>query len=154
MNVYILQNLTEAHFTRIGELLHMLDAGAPELDLQRLQAIMKDESFNLFVAEDEDGRLAGMLTLTRCHTLSGSKFWIEDVIVDPAYRGQGVGRALVHAAVEYVNVFGKTLQDRRPELPGMKPSLYLTSNPSRTAARALYRSEGFEEYETGVFRIV
>ncbi|MBE6236150.1 MAG: hypothetical protein E7112_07945 [Bacteroidales bacterium] len=32
-------------------------------------------------------------------------------------------------------------------------SISLTSNPSRTAARNLYRSEGFEEYETGVFRL-
>ena len=33
------------------------------------------------------------------------------------------------------------------------PVIYLTSNPSRVSARNLYRSEGFEEYETGVFRI-
>lgn len=31
-------------------------------------------------------------------------------------------------------------------------TITLTSNPSRTAARSLYRSEGFEEYNTGVFR--
>lgn len=141
MKTYILRDLTETHFRRIGELLHMLDAGAPELDLQRLKTLVKDESFNLFVAEDEDGRLAGMLTLTRCHTLSGSKFWIEDVIVDPFYRGRGVGRALVQAAVAHVKANEK------------HPALYLTSNPSRVSARRLYMSEGFEEYETGVFRI-
>ena len=134
--------MNEVHAARIDTLLHMLSPDAPTLGYARLAELLAGDSFWLFVTEDADGQLAGMLTLTRCHTLSRSKFWIEDVIVDPAYRGQGVGRALVHAAVEYVT-------SSEPN-----PSLYLTSNPKRTAARALYRSEGFEEYETGVFRIV
>lgn len=149
MKTYILQELNEGNAARIDTLLHMLSPDAPALGPARLAELLADESFWLFVTEDADGQLAGMLTLTRCHTLSRSKFWIEDVIVDPAYRGQGVGRALVHAAVEYVRAAEESTTgcERRP-------SLYLTSNPKRKAARALYRSEGFEEYETGVFRIV
>ena len=149
MKTYIIKELNEGNAARIGTLLHMLSPDAPALGHARLAELLACDSFWLFVTEDADGQLAGMLTLTRCHTLSRSKFWIEDVIVDPAYRGQGVGRALVHAAVEYVRSAGESTTgcERRP-------SLYLTSNPSRTAARALYRSEGFEEYETGVFRIV
>lgn len=163
MNTYILQELNETKAARIDELLHMLSPDAPALGPARLSELLADDSFQLFVTEDTDGKLAGMLTLTRCHTLSRSKFWIEDVIVDPAYRGQGVGRALVHAAVEHVKTYGQplnqndegvTTQDIKPEMTEEYPSIYLTSNPSRTAARALYRSEGFEEYETGVFRIV
>ena len=142
MKTYILQELNESNAARIDTLLHMLSPDAPVLEPARLAELLAGDSFWLFVTEDAEGQLAGMLTLTRCHTLSRSKFWIEDVIVDPAYRGQGVGRALVHAAVEYV-------KSSEPN-----PSLYLTANPKRTAARALYRSEGFEEYETGVFRIV
>lgn len=142
MKTHILQELNEGNAARIDSLLHMLSPDAPAIGPARLAELLAGDSFWLFVTEDADGQLAGMLTLTRCHTLSRSKLWIEDVIVDPAYRGQGVGRALVHAAVEYVT-------SSEPN-----PSLYLTSNPKRTAARALYRSEGFEEYETGVFRIV
>lgn len=141
MKVYILRALSEDRFTRVGALLHMLDAGAPALDFNRLKSLAETDSFNLFVAEDEHGVIAGMLTLTCCPTLSRSKWWIEDVIVDPAYRGQGVGRALVKAAVAYVKEADAS------------PTLYLTSNPSRVSARRLYVSEGFEEYETGVFRL-
>lgn len=141
MKVYILRALSEDRFTRVGALLHMLDAGVPALDFNRLKSLAETDSFNLFVAEDEHGVIAGMLTLTCCPTLSRSKWWIEDVIVDPAYRGQGVGRALVKAAVAYVKEADAS------------PTLYLTSNPSRVSARRLYVSEGFEEYETGVFRL-
>ena len=141
MKVYILRALSEDRFTRVGALLHMLDAGASALDFNRLKSLAETDSFNLFVAEDEHGVIAGMLTLTCCPTLSRSKWWIEDVIVDPAYRGQGVGRALVKAAVAYVKEADAS------------PTLYLTSNPSRVSARRLYVSEGFEEYETGVFRL-
>lgn len=197
MKTYILQELNEVKAARIDALLHMLSPDAPVLEQERLAELISGDSFWLFVTEDADGQLAGMLTLTRCHTLSRSKFWIEDVIVDPAYRGQGVGRTLVHAAVEYVRAaeeHGHTIgeQDHNADMEirtaeedggtaevqdnhtinvasggsranaigksttgcERRPSLYLTSNPSRTAARALYRSEGFEEYETGVFRIV
>ena len=185
MKTYILQELNKTNAARIDTLLHMLSPDAPTLGHARLAELLAGDSFWLFVAEDADGELAGMLTLTRCHTLSRSKFWIEDVIVDPTYRGQGVGRDLVHAAVEYVRTAGEhehtteeqdhtadmdirtadedggtaEVQDNHTirELTAgceRKPSLYLTSNPKRTAARALYRSEGFEEYETGVFRIV
>ena len=163
MKTYILQELNEVHAARIDTLLHMLSPDAPALGDARLAELLAGDSFWLFVTEDADGQLAGMLTLTRCHTLSRSKFWIEDVIVDPAYRGQGVGRTLVHAAVEYVRTAGEhtcTAEEHehttKESTTGCerKPSLYLTSNPSRTAARALYRSEGFEEYQTGVFRIV
>ena len=141
MKVYILRILSEETFARVGTLLHMLDAEAPSLDFNRLQTLLTEDSFNLFVAEDENGSIAGMLTLACCPTLARSKWWVEDVIVDPAYRGQGVGRALVQAAVAHVKAAGAS------------PSLYLTSNPSRVSARRLYVSEGFEEYETGVFRL-
>lgn len=156
MKTYILQELNEGNAARIDSLLHMLSPDAPAIGPARLSELLAGDSFWLFVTEDADGQLAGMLTLTRCHTLSRSKFWIEDVIVDPTYRGQGVGRALVHAAVEYVRTSVEHEHATGESTTGCerKPSLYLTSNPSRTAARALYRSEGFEEYETGVFRIV
>lgn len=163
MKTYILQELNEVKAARIDALLHMLSPDDPSLEQARLAELIAGDSFWLFVAEDADGELAGMLTLTRCHTLSRSKFWIEDVIVDPAYRGQGVGRDLVHAAVEYVRTVvenehttGENDSTTGKSTTGCerRPSLYLTSNPKRTAARALYRSEGFEEYETGVFRIV
>lgn len=141
MKTYILREISEKQFARVGALLQTLNAEAPPLDIIRLREILVNDSFNLFIAEDENGLITGMLTLTNCHTPAGSKYWIEDVVVDPAHRGKGIGRALVRAAVNYV-------KENEPF-----PTIYLTSNPSRVTARSLYMSEGFEEYDTGVFRL-
>ena len=141
MNTSILQAIDDKSALQLDELLHKLDPEAPSLTRERLEYLAGQADFKLFTASDSDGNLAGMLTLTCCQTLSRPKYWIEDVVVDPAFRGKGAGRALVQAAVSFV----KEKNDNSV--------IYLTSNPSRVAARNLYRSEGFEEYETGVFRI-
>ena len=126
----------------IDLLLHELSPILGTIDRDRVNRLLKEDRLTLFAAEDDKGRLAGMLTLTFCPTLTGDKYWIEDVIVHDAFRGQGIGKALVKAAVSHAKQSGRPYR------------IYLTSNPSRTAARNLYRSEGFEEYNTGVFRIV
>lgn len=85
-----------------------------------------------------EGRIVGMLTLVWYDVPSGRKAWIEDVVVDAAARGCGAGRALVEAAQRLAREVGAG-------------HLMLTSNPRRTAARALYRKCGFNEAETTVF---
>lgn len=140
MKTYRLENIDKKAAEQVEILLHMLDSKLPGIDAERLCQLVKNEALYLFVTE-VDGRLAGMLTLTFCETLSRRKYWIEDVIVDSTFRGKGFGRELVRKAVDFA---------RKKE--GL-PTIYLTSNPSRISARSLYVSEGFEEYETGVFRL-
>ena len=141
MKVYRLKHTNIESLSQINYLLSILNPNTPSIRQERLNEIIGDDSFCLLVAESENGNIDGMLTLTRCHTLGQSKYWIEDVVVHPDSRGQGIGRALVKHAVSHV---------RENE---ENAAIYLTSNPSRLPARALYRSEGFEEYATGVFRI-
>ena len=141
MEICILKTLDNESLSQIDSLLHKLSPAAPEVNPHRLAELLEDADFKLFVARNDENFIVGMLTLTACQTISLPKYWIEDVIVDDLCRGAGVGRALVKAAVNYV---------KQNET---SPVIYLTSNPSRVSARNLYRSEGFEEYETGVFRI-
>ena len=140
MKVYILEDKSKS--VQINDLLHVLSPHSPEIDEERLDMLLHEKDFRLFAAEAAEGIMAGMLTLTRCQTLAMSKYWIEDVIVSPEFRGQGIGRALVEAAINHVKDTDE------------QSTIYLTSNPSRQAARTLYRSVGFEEYETGVFRMM
>ena len=141
MDIHILKTCDKESLKQINCLLRLLSPDSPEVGESRLSLLVGDAAFTLFIARDDMNQIAGMLTLTGCPTLSCTKYWIEDVVVDSGLRGKGIGRALVRAAVRFVN-------ERNDG-----SVIYLTSNPSRTAARNLYRSEGFEEYETGVFRI-
>ena len=141
MEICILKTLDNESLSQIDSLLHKLSPAAPPVDPHRLAKLLKDADFRIFVALNDENHIVGMLTLTACQMISYTKYWIEDVIVDDSCRGKGFGRALVRAAVNYVKEHETS------------PVIYLTSNPSRVSARNLYRSEGFEEYETGVFRI-
>lgn len=140
VTVHKLTHADDAVTERISALLNSLRQASVPLEHSQLQELLTKDSFHLFVAEDEEGVIIGMLTLTSCNTLAGDRLWIEDVIVDESRRGHGTGRALLREAISYAR---NTLK---------AASIALTSNPSRTAARSLYRSEGFEEYNTGVFR--
>ena len=142
MKTYSINEIKEDMQKETDLLLHELSPALGKIDRDRVNRLLKEDRLTLFAAIDDDSHLAGMLTLTICPTLTGDKYWIEDVIVHEAFRGQGIGKALVKAAVEHVKESGKPYR------------IYLTSNPSRTAARNLYRSEGFEEYDTGVFRLL
>lgn len=140
VTVHKLTHADDAVTERISALLNSLRSTPVTLEHSQLQDLLAKEDFHLFVAENEEGVIIGMLTLTSCSTLAGDRLWIEDVIVDESRRGHGTGRALLREAISYAR---NTLK---------ATSIALTSNPSRTAARSLYRSEGFEEYNTGVFR--
>ena len=138
------QELDGKTMQQVQGLLLLLNPEADTIEAERLARLIEEGRLTPFVAESaegQEGRLTGMLTLCICPTLAQDKLWVEDVIVDDSCRGKGVGRALVQAAVAYAAT----------AWPGN--TLYLTSNPTRQAARALYASEGFEEYDTGVFRM-
>jgi ribosomal protein S18 acetylase RimI-like enzyme len=65
--------------------------------------------------------------------------WIEDVVVDDAARGRGVGEALNRHALDRARQAGATTVD-------------LTSRPSRQAANRLYQRLGFQARDTNVYR--
>ena len=77
----------------------------------------------LFLAR-VDGAILGSLTLAFYRIPTGLKAWIEDVVVDDAARGRGVGALLNQAALDEAQ--------RR----GAK-DVSLTSRPSREAANRL-----------------
>ena len=81
----------------------------------------------------------GSLTLALLRTPTGTRAWIEDVIVDESARGQGAGEALVAEAIRLAAQAGARTVD-------------LTSRPSRDAANALYEKIGFRMRETNVYR--
>ena len=102
------------------------------------QLIDSDNSHLFFLMKE--GQIAGMLTVGIYYSPTGGKAWIEDVVVDETFRGQGLSKQLVAHAIEFTQ--SKQI-----------PLLMLTSNPKRIAANKLYQAMGFGRKETNVYRM-
>ena len=119
-------------------LLPQLSASAVQPDQAALQRVVSSEAITLLAAR-LDGQIVGLLTLAMFPIPTGFRAWIEDVIVDEAARGQGVGEALTKKALDLAEAAGARTVD-------------LTSRPSREAAGRLYERVGFAERSTRIYR--
>ena len=123
----------------LGRLVGQLSSSAPAPTRDELSEIAASDASRLLVARGDDGEVVGTLTLVLFRIPTGLRAWIEDVVVDEAARGQGVGEALNREAIRLASEAGARNVD-------------LTSRPSREAANRLYRRLGFEQRETNVYR--
>jgi ribosomal-protein-alanine N-acetyltransferase len=124
----------EPGFAAVRELRAMAAMGPLWWTLSRLSADFQD-SFTGFVWE-EDGRIVGNVTVTR--TGSGSSRWqISNVAVQRDFRGRGIGRRLMEAAIALARERGgewALLQVRHDNMPALH----------------LYESLGFESLYSSV----
>jgi len=121
-------------------LVPQLSRSAPAPSVDEVSEIVASPATVLLAARSEaGGRIVGLLTLAVFRIPTGVRAWIEDVVVDEAERGRGVGEALTREAV------------RRAAAAGAR-TVELTSRPSREAANRLYRRLGFVVRETNVYR--
>ena len=117
-----------------------LSSSSPAPGADALAAIVASPATILFIARDIDsGEIIGSLTLALFRIPTGMRAWIEDVVVDNAARGMGVGAALNQAALDRARREGAKTVD-------------LTSRPSRDVANRHYKRIGFEQRETNVYR--
>lgn len=122
-------------------LVPQLSSSSPPPSDEELGELVASPASVLLVARypDEGNRIVGSLTLVVFRIPTGMRAWIEDVVVDAAVRGRGVGEALNRAALERAREAGARTVD-------------LTSRPSREDANRLYRRLGFVQRETNVYR--
>ena len=135
------KTLTPELEAAMRELLAQLNPDIP-FSLAALEKTVTDPNVHLFILRvDDDGRIAGALSLALCPLLSGTKAWIEDVVVASWARHRGYARALLeHALCE-----ARRLGARK---------LLLTSRPERAAANALYQGFGFVRRDTNVYQMI
>ncbi len=119
-------------------LIPQLSSSSPPPGPEHLAAMVDSPDTVLFVAR-VDGRIMGSLTLAFYRIPTGLKAWIEDVVVDDAARGRGVGAELNLAALAEARARGAK-------------DVNLTSRPVRESAHRLYRRIGFDVRDTSVYR--
>lgn len=139
MTVERVREATDELLEALERLLPQLSSSAAPPGREQVAAVVADERTALLVARADDGRIVGALTLATYRTVGAHVGWIEDVVVDEAARGAGVGAALTEEAQ-------RLAADWRVD------HLNLTSRASREAANRLYRRAGFEQRETNVYR--
>ena len=131
--------VTDSLLEAFGRLMPQLSPRLEAPSGERLRAVAANPSAALFTAES-GGAVVGALTLVWYDVPSGRKAWIEDVVVDAATRGRGIGEALVREALALARREGVA-------------RVMLTSNATRRAAHRLYERMGFVRYETDCFRL-
>jgi ribosomal protein S18 acetylase RimI-like enzyme len=95
--------------------------------------LLSDPDWEAYVAEGDDGRVVGLVSIRFANALhaSGMLAAIEELVVDAAAQGRGVGRLLCERAVA-----------RARERDCRK--VVVTSNRAETDPAGFYASVGFE----------
>lgn len=123
----------------LNRFLHLLTGKDLTIAEDTLKDLISATNSHLFLAwDDQSAACMGMITVGIYQAPTGRKAWIEDVVVDDAHRGQGVGKQLTEFAIAFA-------KKKRVDL------LSLTSNPTRIAANKLYPRVGFTYKETNVY---
>ena len=138
IEVEAVRQVTDELVEACRRLLPQLSSAAVALDADQLARIVDHQANTLLVARDH-GAIVGMLTLVTFPLPSGLRARIEDVVVDQAARGHGVGTALTMAAIDLARQEGARNVD-------------LTSRASRVAANRLYQRLGFQLRDSNVYR--
>jgi len=122
--------------------LRLIPQLAPKIDLptkKYFKEFLKSKNSHFFIAKHDDGEIIGMITIGIYNIPSGTKVWIEDVVIDETQRGKGYGKELVLFAI----CFAKSIGAKK---------IGLTSSPNRVAANKLYQKLGFVKSETNVYK--
>jgi len=141
MHISIADQVNDELQAVLKRLIPQLTTSNPAPTYGELSSFQADPSSHLILARwpDQEGPVVGMLTLVVYRVPTGIRAVIEDVVVDRAHRGKGVGEALLKEGLQRAAKMGAR-------------AVSLTSNPRRVEANRLYRKMGFALRETNVYQ--
>jgi ribosomal protein S18 acetylase RimI-like enzyme len=123
----------------LAALLPQLNPSLPIPSQDHLAAVMADPATTLLIARDGTA-IVGAAAVVVYVTPIWRKARIEDVVVDQAARGRGVGEALVKECIEVARRGGAGIVE-------------LQSARSREAANRLYPRLGFALRDSNLYRL-
>jgi ribosomal protein S18 acetylase RimI-like enzyme len=135
----VVDAVTEELVAAVNGLLPQLSSSVGSVSAEELHRLVAWPGLRLIAAR-LGSQIVGMLTLVVAPLPTGVRAWIEDVVVDEAARGRGIGAGLTREAIRFARRDGAGAID-------------LTSNPGRAAANRLYQSLGFRLRPTNAYRL-
>lgn len=142
IKVFEITEMSQRVYDAFERLIPQLSSSAKIPTWDELSDLISSKAGIVLAAVEEDDpeeKILGTMTLVIFRIPTGLRAWVEDVVVDNAERGKGIGEKMIRAAIERAKTEGCRTID-------------LTSNPKREAAHRLYKRCGFEIRETCVFR--
>ncbi|MEM9674874.1 MAG: GNAT family N-acetyltransferase [Bacteroidota bacterium] len=128
------QNLQPQDAQTIAKLDHQLNPNRTPLAITE---VLNSDTTYVFVYREQQ-QIVGMATLTCYRVISGYKGWIEDVVVDKAHRGKGIGKQLTQAILEKARL----LRLQR---------LFLYTEDEKQTAIHLYEQLGFTQKNSRLY---
>lgn len=142
MQIEVVREATLELHAALARLLPQLNPTLPVPDMERLERLLADPAATLLVAR-EGNDIVGTTTVAVYTTPFWIKARLDEVVVDAAARGKGVGEALVNAALAVSKQRGAQVAE-----------LQSGRGPNREAAHRLYERLGFQIRNSDVMRIV
>lgn len=132
--------VTDELVSAFERLIPQLKLSYPPITRQEIEELVSSDSSILLIVRypDELAPIVGLLTLIVYRVPTGIRAHIEDVVVDEALRGKGIGEALMRYALNMAREAGAN-------------GVSLTANPRREAANRLYQRLGFKNWKTNLY---
>ena len=138
IEISVCDEVNDVVVAAFAALIPQLSTSSPAPTAKELKEIVAHEASTILLATEGE-TIVGSMTLVVFPIPTGTRAWIEDVVVREDAQGRGVGEALNRRAMQIA-------VDR-----GAQP-LNLTSRPPRAAANRLYQRLGFVARETNIYR--
>ena len=132
-----IQDLNPTRETQITNLYKQLGGEKKQISLKEVLA--EDNAITLAYCEHND-QIIGIASMCTYNVISGKKGWIEDVVVDEQYRGQGIGRKLMEKLLE---------EGKKKKLT----EILLFTEVHRIPAINLYADLGFKLKESRIYTL-
>jgi GNAT superfamily N-acetyltransferase len=133
-----LQEVSPRAVEDINKLIFQMSRNPRELDEAYLARVLAAPGA-LIVARDGD-RIIGCAQVSILTILSKVKAWVDEIVVDEGYRGQGVAGRLLHLSTDFARQAGCK-------------HINLSSGDDRAAARGLYEKSGFSPRKSVQYRL-
>lgn len=137
-----IERLTEATDVAAADLRTLssaLHGDERHVSRHELEEITHDPNIVLMVARNEN-KIIGMGAIYVIRKIGNRKVYIEDIIVDEAYRNQGIGGKLMNALIEAAQGFGAR-------------SAELMTRTDRKDAHRFYEKLGFVNKNRYVYKL-
>ena len=138
IEISVCDEVNDVVVAAFAALIPQLSTSSPAPTAKEVKEIVAHEASTILLATEGE-TIVGSMTLVVFPIPTGTRAWIEDVVVREDAQGRGVGEALNRRAMQIA-------VDRGAQ------TINLTSRPTREAANRLYQRLGFVARETNIYR--